>query len=135
GVISESFEAGVRAAASIGVHHLSTGYAVTLENNSGRQCSALRIGPARTRLLDSLARAELGSNDLASAISRLLADGQRDLHPLVTTGVLSSRRSKPQPSGCPLMYARLSPPPSPRARPHWSWAGSSTAGGAGSSGC
>jgi uncharacterized protein (DUF58 family) len=88
GVISESFEAGVRAAASIGVHHLSTGYVVTLENNSARQCSALRMGPARTRLLDALARAELGSDDLAGAISRLLADGQRDVHLLVITPFL-----------------------------------------------
>lgn len=88
GVISESFEAGVRAAASVGVHHLRSGYVVTLENNTGRQCSALRMGPARTRLLDTLARAALGSDDLATAISRLLADGQRDVHLLVITPFL-----------------------------------------------
>jgi uncharacterized protein (DUF58 family) len=88
GVISESFEAGVRAAASIGVHHLAAGYVVTLETNGGRQCSALRQGPARTRLLDTLARAERGSDDLSAAVTRLLADGSRDMHLLVVTPFL-----------------------------------------------
>jgi uncharacterized protein (DUF58 family) len=88
GMISESFEAGVRAAASIGVHHLRVGYVVTLETNGGRQCAALRMGPSRTRLLDTLARAEPGSDDLSTAINRLLADGQRDVHLLVITPFL-----------------------------------------------
>jgi uncharacterized protein (DUF58 family) len=88
GVISESFEAGVRAAASIGVHHLDAGYVVTLENNTERLCAALRVGAARTRLLDALAQADLGRGDLASAITRLLADGQRDAHVLVVTPFL-----------------------------------------------
>lgn len=90
GLISESFEEAVRAAASIGAHHLSAGYVVTLESNSTRLCTALRAGPARTRLLDTLARAERGDSQLPAAISRLIADGQRDAHLLVVTPYLQA---------------------------------------------
>jgi uncharacterized protein (DUF58 family) len=90
GIISDSFETGVRVAASIGTHHLSAGYVVTYETNSGRRLTALRQGPARTRLLDEMARAELGRETLAPAISRLLADGQRDAHLLIVTPYLQA---------------------------------------------
>ena len=70
------------------MHHLAEGYVVTLETNGGRQCAALRMGPARTRLLDTLARAERGTDDLTPAITRLLADGARDMHLLVVTPFL-----------------------------------------------
>jgi uncharacterized protein (DUF58 family) len=90
GLVSESFEEGIRAAASIGVHHLGAGYVVTLENNAGRVCTALRMGPAKTRLLDAMARAELGEAHLRDAITRLIADGQRDAHLLVVTPFLEA---------------------------------------------
>src|SRR3954451_5051645 len=47
GLVSESFEEGVRAAASIGVHHLNAGYAVSLEMNGRKVDTALRAGPAK----------------------------------------------------------------------------------------
>jgi uncharacterized protein (DUF58 family) len=90
GVVSESFEEGVRAAASIAVHHLEAGYVVTLEDNRTRLCTALRMGPARTKVLDALAAVELGDGDLSGAITRLLADGQRDAHVLLVTPYLQS---------------------------------------------
>jgi uncharacterized protein (DUF58 family) len=90
GVISDSFETAVRAAASIGTHHLDQGYVVTLDTNSGRKLTALRAGPARTLMLDEMARAELGRDALAPALTRLLADGQRDAHLLIVTPFLQA---------------------------------------------
>jgi uncharacterized protein (DUF58 family) len=88
GVVSDSFEAGIRAAASVGAHHLAAGYVVTYETNGGLKLDALRHGPARTRFLDEMARAERGSDRLGPAISRLLASGHRDAHLFVITPFL-----------------------------------------------
>ena len=85
GLVSESFEEGVRAAASIGVHHLGVGYVVTLETNGGKVVTALRSGPTKTRLLDELARMQMSDSRLPDAITRLIADGQRDAHLLIVT--------------------------------------------------
>jgi uncharacterized protein (DUF58 family) len=85
GVISESFEMGVRVAASLGAHHLKDGDAVTLEGGRRRLVGPLRGGMSRMALLDQLARVELGDETLAMAITRVLADPIRDVHLVVVT--------------------------------------------------
>src|SRR3954451_22956132 len=57
GDVSDSLEAGVKAAAALGVRHLREGYAVTLEGNSRRHLGPVRGGNSHMLLLDALARA------------------------------------------------------------------------------
>ena len=85
GVVSESFEMGVRVAASLGVRHLREGYSVTLEGNAMRAAGPLRGGTSQMTLLDTLARAELQSEGLDQPITRLIADPSRDNHIVIIT--------------------------------------------------
>jgi uncharacterized protein (DUF58 family) len=85
GLVSASFEEAVRAAASLGVQHLSEGYEVTVEGNGGRIVGPVRTGPAKLRLLDELARLDLSSDPLTEGITRLSAASGRDIHLLVIT--------------------------------------------------
>lgn len=91
GAVSESFEAGIRTAASLGVHHLSEGYSVTLEGNNGNICGPLRVGRARIELLDHLARTERESGDLATALTRLARTIPADAHVAVITPLLDAQ--------------------------------------------
>jgi uncharacterized protein (DUF58 family) len=88
GLISESFEAGIRAVASLGIHHLSEGYEVTVEGNDGRIVGPLRSGPSKVRLLDELARLDVGRAPLNSGMTRLLTGMSRDTHLLIITPYL-----------------------------------------------
>ena len=88
GLISESFEAAVRAVASLGVHHLSQGYEVTVEGNAGTIVGPLRAGPAKLRLLDELARAELAPAPLSAGMTRLASQSGRDVHLVIVTPYL-----------------------------------------------
>lgn len=90
GPVSESFEAGIRTAASLGVHHLREGYSVTLEGNDGTICGPLRVGRARIELLDSLARQERGKGDLSTALTRLTREIPADAHVAVVTPLLDA---------------------------------------------
>lgn len=85
GLISESFEAAVRAVASLGVHHLGQGYEVTIEGNGGKIVGPLRAGPAKLRLLDELARAGLAPEPLSAGMTRLASQSGRDVHLVIVT--------------------------------------------------
>jgi uncharacterized protein (DUF58 family) len=86
GLISESFEAAVRAVASLGIHHLSEGYEVTVEGNHGRIVGPLRAGPAKLRLLDELARITPAPEPLSAGMTRLASGGAgRDVHLVIIT--------------------------------------------------
>ena len=85
GVISESLEAGVRAAASLGIKHLREGYAVTLEGNAKREAGPLRGGNSQMLFLDALARFELVSESLVEPIMRLVSNPSRDTHIVIIT--------------------------------------------------
>lgn len=85
GVISESFEAACRAAASIGTRHLREGYSVTLEGNSQRIAGPLRGATAQMRFLDALARAQPERESLTECIMRLVGDANRDAHMVLLT--------------------------------------------------
>jgi uncharacterized protein (DUF58 family) len=88
GLLSESFEAAVRTAASLGMHHLSEGYEVTIEGNAGKVVGPVRSGPAKIRLLDELARIDLDSAPLTDGMGRLASLASRDIHLLIVTPYL-----------------------------------------------
>jgi uncharacterized protein (DUF58 family) len=85
GAYSESFEAAIKVAASLGIHHLREGYSVTLEGNERRLVGPLRGGPARMPFLDELARVDMVRAPLPNALLRLIADPRRDTHVIVVT--------------------------------------------------
>src|SRR3954447_11885008 len=85
GDVSESLEAGVKAAASLGVRHLREGYSVTLEGNTHRLLGPVRGGNAQMLLLDALARAERQPQPLVDPIMRLVSDPSRDNHIVLIT--------------------------------------------------
>lgn len=88
GQMSESFEAGVRVAASLADKHLREGYSVTLECNDARLAGPLRTATARLAMLDQLARVELGSSTVSNALLRLAFDARRDAHVVLITPLL-----------------------------------------------
>jgi uncharacterized protein (DUF58 family) len=83
--LSESFEMGVRAAASLGVRHLREGYEVSLEANSGQLIRPMRGTSKQTPLLDALAAVDLDREPLAKVIMRLIANPQRNSHNVLIT--------------------------------------------------
>ena len=82
---SESFEAGVRPVASLGVKHLQEGYAVSVETNDGPLTRKLRGPGAPIELLDACARVELGKLPLEDALMRMVTDNRRDAHNVLVT--------------------------------------------------
>ena len=85
GIVSDSFEAACRVAASLGVHHLREGYSLTLEGTHDKLAGPLRGPSASIRLLDSLARAEPVKGSLSELMSRLLLSIPRDAHVILIT--------------------------------------------------
>ena len=82
---SESFEAGIRAAASLGVRHLREGYELRVETNGGPLTRPLRGAGSQLLLLDALARLEMSREPLTKCISRMLANPRRDAHTILIT--------------------------------------------------
>lgn len=91
--LSESFEAGVRAAASLGVRHLRAGYEVRMESNGGSLTRPLRGAGTQLMLLDSLARVEMSREPLSKVIMRLIATPRRDAHNILVTPRLGQREA------------------------------------------
>jgi uncharacterized protein (DUF58 family) len=87
---SESFETGVRIAASLGVAHLGDGYEVRCETNGGPLIRALRGAEKTLLLLDALTRLELGRDPLTAVLRRLHADPRRDTHYILITPRLTA---------------------------------------------
>ena len=88
GDFSESFETGIRVAASLGSHHFREGYEVILEGNSEKIIGPLRGGSAKMSLLDELARLQLESAKLPDALSRAARTSSRGRHVVVITPYL-----------------------------------------------
>ncbi|MCA1832069.1 MAG: DUF58 domain-containing protein [Actinomycetota bacterium] len=82
---SETFEAAVRTAASLGARHLDDGFAVTLDTNGGRIVEALRGRRNRVRYLDDLARLQRENLPLKAVADRMLVGSRRDLHTIIIT--------------------------------------------------
>ena len=83
--LSESFEAGIRVAASLGVRHLREGYEVRTETNGGPLTRSLRGAKSQLMLLDALARLDLSREPLTATIRRLLSGNQRSSHNVLIT--------------------------------------------------
>lgn len=83
---SDTFETGVRTAASVGARHLNDGMAVSLVTNDGPLATALRGGDsARLHLLDELARVQLSSTTFGGLASHILRESRRGSHLVVLT--------------------------------------------------
>jgi uncharacterized protein (DUF58 family) len=82
---SESFEAGVRAAASLAVRHLRDGFTVTLLGPDGPLGDPARGERGRIPTLDALARVTPSRTSLLQALDRLVTSGRRDAHTVVVT--------------------------------------------------
>ena len=91
--LSESFEMGVRAAASLAVRHLREGYEVKIEANGGSLTRHLRGPSQQLGMLDALARVELDRAGLSGAIGRLLTNRQRDAHNILITPKLTAHEA------------------------------------------
>jgi uncharacterized protein (DUF58 family) len=83
--LSESFEAAVRVAASLGVRHLREGYEVKCETNGGPLTRSLRGATSQLILLDNLARLELSRQPLSALIQRMVTQPRRDAHNVLIT--------------------------------------------------
>jgi uncharacterized protein (DUF58 family) len=88
GMFSESFETGIRAAASLAEWHLKEGFSVTLEANGQRIVGPVRGPGARMEILDALARLELGDTPVTDGISRMVHNRGRDSHVVVISPLL-----------------------------------------------
>jgi uncharacterized protein (DUF58 family) len=80
GLPSETFEAGVRVAASLCARHVGDGFAVSLHTNDDAVAVGVRGPRARFTLLDALARLNMSSTPMASIGPRMLADSRRGAH-------------------------------------------------------
>lgn len=85
GDTSNTFEQGVRAAASLGVKHLKDGFAVSVWGNSGGIAVGLRGRRAELKLLDQLASVEREDARLVTALDRLMLDRSGLMHNIVIT--------------------------------------------------
>jgi len=85
GEVSDTFEAAVRCAASLGVRHLQDGFSVGLEANAERLAVDLRGPRARIPLLDALARVQREATPLHDALDRVLRVRAAVAHHVVIT--------------------------------------------------
>jgi uncharacterized protein (DUF58 family) len=83
--VSESFEAGVRTAASLATFHLAQGFTIKLEGNDGPLTSPLRGVASQLQLMDTYARVDTGRTPLVTTLSRMAANPPRDAHVVVIT--------------------------------------------------
>jgi uncharacterized protein (DUF58 family) len=86
---SESFETGVRAAASLAVRHLREGYEVRVEVNELTLVKGERGAAGQLPVLDQLARIDMGRTPLSAVVQRLLSNTRRDAHNILITPKLS----------------------------------------------
>ena len=82
---SDTFESGVRAAASLGVHHLGEGFSVTFLTNSGPVATGMRGGSAKLPFLDELARVQPDGTPFDAAAMHILGESRRGSHLVVLT--------------------------------------------------
>lgn len=82
---SESFETGVRAAASLAVRHLREGYEIRCEANQGSLSRAMRGPNAQMQVLDTFTRVQMSREPLSKVIMRLISSPRRDAHNILIT--------------------------------------------------
>src|SRR5581483_3731216 len=82
---SDTFEAAVRVAGSLGVRHLGDGFSVTLSTCTARLGTNLRGPSARYRMLDELAMVQMSKTPLTGAAQFLMGDARRGSHFVIVT--------------------------------------------------
>lgn len=82
---SESFETGVRAAASLGVRHLREGYEVRVEVNKGTLFRPARGPMSQLPFLDAMTRVDMDREPLGKVLMRLVSDPKRAAHNILIT--------------------------------------------------
>lgn len=95
GLPSDTFEAAVRVAASVGVRHIKDGFSVTVESNDETLGKGLRGPRARISFLDALARLAPTKEPLSAAVERRFTDPQRDVHLVIVTPHLDAATAGP----------------------------------------
>ncbi|MHB8718496.1 MAG: DUF58 domain-containing protein [Candidatus Dormibacteria bacterium] len=88
GLPSDTFEAAIMTAATLGTRYLKDGFGLTLDSNDTRLERNLRGPRAATPFLDALARMELSQAPFADGIERLVAEPRTDVHHLIVTSHL-----------------------------------------------
>lgn len=88
---SETFETGVRVAASIATKHVKDGFTVTMFGNAERLHRPVRSQREGIRLLDHLAAIQPTGERLVTGVERILRNPRRDTHMLVITPYLDSQ--------------------------------------------
>jgi uncharacterized protein (DUF58 family) len=91
GEVSETFETAIRAAASLGVRHLSDGFSVTLITNDGPVVSGLRGARPEMAFLDALSRLQRSTKPMSATSGLLLEEAVSHPHVLVISPHLSNR--------------------------------------------
>jgi uncharacterized protein (DUF58 family) len=82
---SDTFEAAVRAAASLAVRHLRDGFSVTVYGNDGLLGQPGRGERGRIPALDALAAVHRTAAPLSATLDRLITNARRDTHTIVIT--------------------------------------------------
>ncbi|HVL81774.1 MAG TPA: DUF58 domain-containing protein [Actinomycetota bacterium] len=90
---SESFETGVRAAASLAVRHLRDGYEIRVETNGGPLTRTLRGSTQQLAMLDAFARVDMAREPLTKVVTRLISDPRRDAHNILITPRLGAHEA------------------------------------------
>lgn len=85
GDYSESFETGVRAAASLAVRHLREGYQLKVETNAGPLTRSLRGATSQMMAMDAFTKVDLSREPLSNVIMRMVTDHRRDAHNILIT--------------------------------------------------
>lgn len=88
GMFSESFETGIRAAASLALWHIREGFSVIIEGNDERIVGPVRGPRAPMEVLDALARLEMGDIPVTDGITRIVQNRGRDSHVVVVSPLL-----------------------------------------------
>ncbi|HEY8740175.1 MAG TPA: DUF58 domain-containing protein, partial [Candidatus Dormibacteraeota bacterium] len=83
--LSESFEAGIRVAASLGIRHLRDGYEIKCETNGGPLTRSMRGGAKQLFFLDALTRLDQSREPLSKVLMRIVASPRRDAHNILVT--------------------------------------------------
>ena len=91
GTPSDTFELGVRVAASVGALHIKDGFSVSLESNDGSLAKNLRGPRARINYLDQLAMLETSRQPLSRAVEQRFRDPQKDVHIVIVTPHLDAK--------------------------------------------
>ncbi|MDO5501676.1 MAG: DUF58 domain-containing protein [Actinomycetia bacterium] len=86
---SAGFERAISAAASVGRHHLESGFSVTVHSNTTEVTPRLRGKGDRIELLDALAALDRDKSSLGALVHRLLSRRSGDGHHVVITSQLT----------------------------------------------